>query len=69
MNPLDRATRRQMHTLRVLRESGWLYKVAAQRLGIPEATVRTRIHHLVRRCDLPNRAEAAYWLDRNGQAA
>ncbi len=69
MNPLDRATRMQMHTLRVLRQSGWLYKDAAKELGVPEATVRTRIHHLLRRCDLPDRAEAAYWLDRNGKAA
>jgi DNA-binding NarL/FixJ family response regulator len=63
-NPLSEATLLQRETLMVLRASGWLYKEAAARLGVPEATVRTRIHQLLRRTRLPDRAEAAYWLGR-----
>ena len=55
-------TRQQRDTLQVLRECGWLYKHAAQRLAVPESTVRTRVHSMLRRTRLPDRAELAYWL-------
>ena len=61
-NPLARASEQQLETLRELRRAGWLYKRAAARLGVPEATVRTRIFRLLAATGLPDRAEAAYQL-------
>lgn len=61
-SPLLQLTRQQRDTLRILRESGWLYKRAAKRLNVPEATIRTRVHNMLRRTQLPDRAELAYWL-------
>ena len=60
--PLDLLTARQLRILRVLSESGWLYKVAADRLGMPEATVRTTIHRAARRAGMSARTDLAYWL-------
>lgn len=55
-------TEKQRKTLLVLRSNDWLYTAAAAELGIPEATVRTRVHQMLIRCKLPHRAELAYWL-------
>ncbi|MEA2678043.1 MAG: hypothetical protein QOJ81_2184 [Chloroflexota bacterium] len=61
-SPLAALTLQQLETLRVLRESGWLYKKAAVKLHVPEATVRSRVHQMLKRSGLPDRAELAYWL-------
>lgn len=75
---LARLTPGQLRTLRVLHQSGWLYKEAAARLGVPNATVRTTVHRAVLRAGVSDRAQLAYsmgvsdqlrWLrrdDRNG---
>lgn len=61
-SPLSALTDQQRRTLNILRECGWLYKKAAARLKVPEATVRSRVHMMLRRADLPDRAELAYWM-------
>lgn len=61
-SPLSALTRRQRETLQVLHEAGWLYKDAAHDLDVPEATVRTRVYHMVKRAKLRHRSELAYWL-------
>lgn len=59
---LARLTPSQLVALRILHQSGWLYKEAAARLGVPEATVRTTIHRAVLRAGASHRAELAYAL-------
>ena len=59
---LARLTPGQLRALRILHLSGWLYKEAAARLGVPEATVRTTIHRAVLRAGVSDRAELAYAL-------
>jgi Sigma-70, region 4 len=52
----------QLQTLRVLHQSGWLYKEAAFRLGVPESTVRTTVHRALVRARARDRSELAYAL-------
>jgi hypothetical protein len=59
---LERLTPGQAHALRILHQSGWLYKEAAARLGVPEASVRTTIHRAVLRAGASDRAQLAYAL-------
>jgi DNA-binding NarL/FixJ family response regulator len=60
---LDRAKPQDIHILRaVLDHDG--YKGAAQVLGIPEGTVRTRVHRALRRTGFSNLAAAARQLGR-----
>jgi hypothetical protein len=57
---LARLTAGQLRALRVLHQSGWLYKEAAFRLGVPEATVRTTVHRALLRAGATDRAQLAY---------
>lgn len=61
-NPLVLLPERQLATLRVLRECGWLYKCAAAALRCPEGTIRSRVHRMLEVTGLPDRAELAYHL-------
>lgn len=61
-SPLDALTTQQRRTLRVLRDCGWLYKLAAVDLDVSEIAVRTSVHRMLKRSGLPDRAELAYWL-------
>ena len=66
-NPLHQLTIGQRHALRVLRDCGWNYKEAAERLTVPEATVRSIVHRAVARARVPDRSELAYWLGREDE--
>lgn len=46
----------------MLHDNGWLYKRAAEALGMPESTVRTTVHRAVARAGVSDRADLAYWL-------
>lgn len=61
-NPFLRLTRQQRDTFRLLHECGWLYKAAAERRGVPEATIRTTVHRARLRANVGSRSELAYWM-------
>lgn len=61
--PSGRITRTHADTIRAYLACGSV-KAAAERLGVPEATVRSRLHAARRRSGLPTLAHLAYWIDR-----
>lgn len=61
-SPLHRLTRGQRRVLRVLHECGWRYTIAAERLEMPEASVRTTVSRAIERAGVEDRAALAYWL-------
>jgi len=66
-NPLHRLTRGQRRMLRVLHECGWRYALAAERLEMPEASVRTSMSRAMERAGVEDGRALAYWLGREDE--
>lgn len=66
-SPLHQLTRGQRRVLRALHDSGWRYAIAAQRLEMPEASVRTAVSRAIERAGVEDRAALAYWLGREDE--
>lgn len=66
-NPLHQLTIGQRHTLRALHDAGWNYAKAGERLGVPEATVRSMVSRAARRAKLDTPALLLYWLGREDE--
>ncbi|MFN8624102.1 MAG: hypothetical protein U0869_25450 [Chloroflexota bacterium] len=66
-NPIQQLTIGQRHALRVLRQERWNYALAAVRLRVPEATVRSTVSRAVRRAKVDALEDLAYWLGREDE--
>lgn len=66
-NPWHKLTIGQRHVLRTLLQARWNYKTAAERLQVPEATVRTTVHRAIARAKVEDRSDLAYWMGREDE--
>lgn len=66
-SPLHQLTRGQLRILRALHDAGWRYAIAAERLGMPEGSVRTSVSRAIARAGVEDRAALAYWLGREDE--
>lgn len=63
-SPLHQLTRHQRQILRTLHECGWSYTDAAEKMGMPESSVRNAVSRAIIRAKVKDRSALAYWLGR-----
>ena len=66
--PQDELSTRELDVLRLLAR-GYANKEIADVLGVEENTVRTHVHHILHKLDLPSRTQAALYAVRAGLGA